>query len=700
MTDDDDADADGCAMRVDGVRLELQDGSVHPGTLRLGPHHLRFAGGGASLEVGYPMIRSAVLERPAAGSGDGAAIGLRCHDFLAVRLRSGGGGSSDGSGSGSTIGSERLLYAAFAALKRLACVASVRDLYAFSYAGRHGAWEPYDARAEFARMGVGRGAGAGSRWRLSDANRGFGLCATYPPVLAVPARISDTTLAYAARHRSKGRLPVLSFLHPNGASITRASQPMVGLSQARSVQDEKLVEAIVASSEPHGAAPRPDARRRHAIIDARPTTNAVANRAVGAGSENMDHYRRCRKVYLGIDNIHVMRDALDRLAAALLARDRRRLPAAKARWLRHIADILVGVRTIVDDVRAQNHVVVHCSDGWDRTAQLTSLAQLCLDPFYRSMRGFAVLVEKEWVSFGHQFALRCGHTGHPARFTVARAAAPRARPADNASDDDNDDDGDDADDARSTASAQDAPPPDAADPPADGLDALLQAGSMFGRLASRALRGAQSRISSAIQAAADDDEFFAEHPTLQPGPAGRGFAGLGRGPQHDHETSPVFHQFLDCVYQLWVQNPAAFEFGERFLLDLFHHLHAAQFGTFIANSMKERRALDLDAATQSVWAWILDPARRPRYLNPLYGADPARPADRPLLPDVQFLRYWTALFERRDPPGDESAVAAEEPPAATAAEEGPASKEVVDGLAAAVDDLMIPNAWAADPQRL
>ena len=54
-------------------------------------------------------------------------------------------------------------------------------------------------------------------------------------------------------------------------------------------------------------------------------------------------------------------------------------------------------------------VLVHCSHGWDRTAQVCSLAQIFLDPYYRTFDGFRVLVEKEWCSFGHPFQMRCAH---------------------------------------------------------------------------------------------------------------------------------------------------------------------------------------------------------------------------------------------------------------------------------------------------
>jgi myotubularin-related protein 6/7/8 len=68
----------------------------------------------------------------------------------------------------------------------------------------------------------------------------------------------------------------------------------------------------------------------------------------------------------------------------------------------------------------------YLSDGWDRTVQLTSLVMLCMDSYYRTMKGFFILIEQvsnetelfditftkqEFLHGGHQFRTRCGHPG-------------------------------------------------------------------------------------------------------------------------------------------------------------------------------------------------------------------------------------------------------------------------------------------------
>lgn len=58
----------------------------------------------------------------------------------------------------------------------------------------------------------------------------------------------------------------------------------------------------------------------------------------------------------------------------------------KTMWLNHLSGLLAASVTVIHAIDQKGRpVLVHCSDGWDRTPQIVATAQLCLDPFYRTV---------------------------------------------------------------------------------------------------------------------------------------------------------------------------------------------------------------------------------------------------------------------------------------------------------------------------
>ena len=43
-----------------------------------------------------------------------------------------------------------------------------------------------------------------------------------------------------------------------------------------------------------------------------------------------------------------------------------------------------------------------------RTAQVSAMSQIMLDGYFRTISGLCVLIDKEWVHFGHKFHDRIG----------------------------------------------------------------------------------------------------------------------------------------------------------------------------------------------------------------------------------------------------------------------------------------------------
>nr|XP_003225571.1 PREDICTED: myotubularin-related protein 6 [Anolis carolinensis] len=358
------------------------------GTLYLTATHLLFIDSNQK-EIWILHHHIAAVEKLALTT-SGCPLVIQCKNFRVVHF---------------IVPRERDCHDIYNSLLQLSRPARYDELYAFSYnpkqkeAERVQGWQLIDLADEYNRMGV-----PNSDWQLSDANRDYKICETYPRELYVPRSASKPIIVGSSKFRSKGRFPVLSYYHTdNEAAICRCSQPLSGFS-ARCLEDEHMLQAISKTNP-----------RNHYmyVVDTRPKLNAMANRAAGKGYENEDNYSNIRFQFVGIENIHVMRSSLQKLlevcgTRGLLVNDFLS-GLENSGWLRHIKAVLDAAIFLAKAIAFESaSVLVHCSDGWDRTSQVCSLGSLLLDPFYRTIKGFMVLIEKDWIAFGHKFSDRCG----------------------------------------------------------------------------------------------------------------------------------------------------------------------------------------------------------------------------------------------------------------------------------------------------
>ncbi|XP_058204558.1 phosphatidylinositol-3-phosphatase myotubularin-1-like isoform X2 [Rhododendron vialii] len=391
-------------------------------------------------------------------------------------------------------------------------------------------------------------------WRISAVNSTYTMCPTYPFALLVPKCISDEEVLQASTFRARCRLPVISWCHPgNGAVLARSSQPLVGLMMnMRSNADEKLVASLCT----HLTGPK-QPRRKLYIADARPRKNALANGAMGGGSESSSNYFQSEIVFFGIENIHAMRDSLFRLrdyldthgatssdgmssflrhggwtwgGGNLSSMSASVSTLGDTGWLIHVQNVLAGSTWIAARIALESaSVLVHCSDGWDRTTQLISLANLLLDPYYRTFKGFQALVEKDWLAFGHPFADRMGM------------------------------------------------------PTSSG------GGSMLYELSRQSSTGS-----------------FPSSPMRQSSGSSTSQAQSSSHGQNSNNYSPIFLQWVDCVSQLLRMYPFAFEFSSAFLVDFLDCVLSCRFGNFLCNSEKERQQSDIFDTSGCLWMYLAD----------------------------------------------------------------------------------------------
>ena len=347
-------------------------------------------------------------------------------------------------------------------------------------------WEIYNFESEFKRQEVD----FENDFSILD-NSSYNFCETYPSKIITP-KLSKDVLEKCAFFRKKKRLPALTYRYKNGFCIWRSSQTKSGFT-GKDDKDELYLTRISQNS------------KKLVVYDARPKLNAMANKLKGGGYENPNNYSdiKMEVVFCDIPNIHSVRSSYEKLLTSISYAAENdysvisNLPNTS--WYETIILILKGGFQIYNSIKEEEKMVlIHCSDGWDRTSQLSALSQILLDKYYRTLRGFIVLIEKDWLSFGHQFRLRNGFCPKKKR-----------------------------------------------------------------------------------------DEF-----------------------------SPIFLQWLDCIYQIIEQNCSKFQFNSNLLTFIAERLYEGKYGTFLFNSEKERKENKAKENTISIWNEILN--KEDEFLNPIY----------------------------------------------------------------------------------
>ncbi|KAG0228426.1 hypothetical protein BGW42_002218 [Actinomortierella wolfii] len=409
---------------------------------------------------------------------------------------------------------------------------------------------------------------------------------------------------------------------------------MVGFLGARGHVDESFIRSIL-----NAAAKQETQRRKRlgisqkvspklCIMDARGYSSAIANGVHGGGHENPDNYLNASITFMSLANIHVIASShLSLLKAVQSSADSTNWFSAleNTAWLTHVSELLKAASSkdgVVGKMTRENSsVLVHCSDGWDRTTQLVSLAQIIMDPYFRTIRGLRALIEKEWLFYGHPFQAR--NDSQQQRFVkhhISSLGQDSSIPSAGAQE-------------RSSGGWASGGPPVLLSSPngkSERLSAIPNLSSLSRPIWKKVANkddGDSPAWTKSLDISKADWSHPPRHSTDGASNASESYvyppsswnksrlSKDAKAPTKDVNNpnvvqpktnpSPIFLLFLTCLHHILEQHPDHFEYNDYLLMLLAKAASGfTPFGDFLFNSERERAQSRLRENTVSVWAWI------------------------------------------------------------------------------------------------
>lgn len=436
-----------------------------------------------------------------------------------------------------------------------------------------------------------------NEWVVADVNKDYKLCDSYSQRLILPNNSSlKNCITHAKNFRDQQRFPIVSYINKNSNLILRSSQPMTGIMNKTNSQDEFLIRGYLKSVD------RRD-NNKFIIVDCRPIKNVYAQKYIlGGGTENIQNYQFTdlsskdicisKAYFLGFPNVHILSDQYNCMVDYyVLGKNQQKdeISPLSFDWYLNIENVLKELDYLLKEYLLNgSHLLIHCTHGWDRTSLTTSLLMICSDPYYRTIEGFLVLVQLEWLNYGFRFA---------ERFDVNEYFI------------------DDFDDFTVENSDEISMNKSKGGFLMNRLDFLMDKTknhnimdiptNLKRKLGSIDIKSISSKLGLNDEEDCNNNGLkrLSEHSYLRRKKAMINYVDIedSFNTEEENETkkirkhtsskggaSPVFIQFLDIIYQLIKQYESHFEYNGKFLLRILKEVTSGKYYEFLLNNDKER----------------------------------------------------------------------------------------------------------------
>ena len=295
----------------------------------------------------------------------------------------------------------------------------IQNTFAFS----HGAfassatrgWNLYVPTTEFGRMDIPDG----QLWRLSDVNDDYGLSPSLPRILCVPHGMDDARIRSAAAmngfdtaldpkidFQTRGRVPCLTWRRRSERTGGCVSLMRSGPLQFRGwwpylpEECKEMVQVCFEAAAPLAALNEGKALRLVVDCGGGDVYGGTAALYEELGLEYVSLpipvHRQTRGALYHLQKHHRDGDGFD-----------------DSKWSAYLMQLLSSADQLAQRLNQYPSgglgALITCVNGIDYSAALSSLVQLLLDPFYRTLWGFQVLIEKEWCTMAYPWVERLGH---------------------------------------------------------------------------------------------------------------------------------------------------------------------------------------------------------------------------------------------------------------------------------------------------